>query len=90
MSTSLPEWTAYIDAISARDADTGMVSIQVAMYSHTVPALPPLIKEKAPVLNMASQVAMITHVSPRIDTLRKARCIHQQINTSVGNASAVL
>jgi hypothetical protein len=57
----------YIDAISARDADTGMVRTHVAMNSHTVPALPPLIKEKVPVLNIASHVDMITHVRPRID-----------------------
>ena len=54
-----------------------MVSIQVAMYNQTVPDLPPLIKEKVPVLKIASQVAMITHVSPRIDTEWNARCSRQ-------------
>ena len=66
-----------MEAISASDADTGIVSIQVAMYSQTVPDLPPLIREKVPVLKIASQVAMITHVSPRIDTEWNARCICQ-------------
>lgn len=66
-----------MEAISASDADTGMVNIQVAMYSQTVPDLPPLIKEKVPVLKIASQVAMITHVSPRIDTEWNARCSRQ-------------
>ena len=47
------------------------------MYSQTVPDLPPLIKEKVPVLKIASQVAMITHVSPRIDTEWNARCSRQ-------------
>jgi hypothetical protein len=63
-----------------------MVSIHVAMYSQTVPDLPPLIKEKVPVLKIASQVAMITHVSPSIDTEWNARCSRQlsvHIATSV-------
>ena len=64
----------HIEAISAREADTGIVNIQVAMYNQTVPDLPPLIKEKVPVLKIASHVAMITHVSPRIDTEWNARC----------------
>jgi hypothetical protein len=71
-------WATYIEAISARDADTGRVKTQVAMYSHTVPALPPLINEKVAVPNIASQVDMITHVSPRMDMERKFRYIHQQ------------
>jgi len=47
------------------------------MYNQTVPDLPPLIKEKVPVLKIASQVAIITQVSPRIDTEWNARCSRQ-------------
>ena len=54
-----------------------MVKIQVAIYNQTVPDLPPLISEKVPVLNIASQVAMITHVSPSIDTEWNARYFGQ-------------
>lgn len=63
-----------IDAISAREAVTGIVKTHVTMYSQTVPARTPLISENVPVENMASQVAMITQVRPRIDTEWKARC----------------
>jgi len=70
------ECGTHIEAISAREADTGIVNIQVAMYNQTVPDLPPLIKEKVPVLKIASHVAMITHVSPRMDTEWNARCNH--------------
>ena len=73
-------YETYMEAISASDADTGSVSIQVAMYSQTVPDLPPLIKEKVQVLKIVSQVAMITHVSPRIDTEWNARYSRQLSN----------
>lgn len=66
-------YETYMEAISASDANTGSVSIQVAIYSQTVPDLPPLIKEKVQVLKIVSHVAMITHVSPRIDTEWNAR-----------------
>jgi hypothetical protein len=66
-----------------------MVSIQVAMYSQTVPDLPPLIKEKVPVLKIASQVAMITHVSPRIDTEWNARC-NRQLSVYIFNYVACI
>ena len=57
-----------MDAISASDATTGSVRIHVARKSHTVPALPPLIREKRLVLcrrqclaSIGSQLSLERH-----------------------------
>jgi hypothetical protein len=64
-------------AISAKEAASAKVQIQVARYTHTVPARPPLVSENAFASSSATHVDMVVVARPSTESdlkLRRSSC----------------
>lgn len=84
-----PPDVGAMDASSASEAASVKVHIQVARYSHMVPARPPLIRENRLVINMATQVDIVVMASPSTENdlkLRRNSC--ERPRRSISRASA--